>query len=493
MFIKFDNTYAKLPESFHKKAIPMPVASPNLICFNTELADSLGISYNKQNSKKIAEIFSGNTIPNGAEPIALAYAGHQFGYFVPQLGDGRAILLGEVIDKNNNRLDIQLKGSGITPYSRDGDGRAALGPMIREYIVSEAMHALGIKTTRSLALISTGEYVWRNGEMLPGAILTRVAESHIRIGTFEYFASGLDIGSIKTLADYAINRHYPQIRNYPKPYIALFECVKDAQINLTVEWMRVGFIHGVMNTDNMAISGETLDYGPCAFIDEYNPNKVFSSIDYHGRYSFSNQANICCWNLIQFAKIVALITDSDSEDTIELLHNSIRNFKSQYEKNYLAMMGRKIGIIKVNKEDDKHLINELLTIIYEEQADYTLTFRYLSCIICDNIDFNYNKLFTPSDRLKKWLLKWYDRLKKENISLEEISSMMLKTNPAIIPRNHKLEEIINYVIKGDNLSKIHAIMRALSDPYSIENEKHNIEYMIAPKPNERVYQTFCGT
>ncbi|MFN8912205.1 MAG: protein adenylyltransferase SelO, partial [Alphaproteobacteria bacterium] len=334
MFFNFQNTYAKLPQNFYQKIKPTEVSNPKLLYCNESLANSLGLEHKLHDEAEIAQIFSGNKILSNSDPIALAYAGHQFGYFVPQLGDGRAVLLGEIKDQANKRFDVQLKGSGVTAYSRNGDGRAALGPVLREYIISEAMHYLGVKTTRSLAVVSTGENVLRNGMLLPGAILTRIASSHIRIGTFEYFASRGDIKSLKILADYTIDRHYPELKTTSAPYVSLFEKVMEAQIELIVNWMRVGFIHGVMNTDNTSIAGETLDYGPCAFLDEYDPDKVFSAIDYQGRYSFSNQPQICYWNLAQLAQCIALVIGGDIEKSLSILYAVLANFKVQYQTKY---------------------------------------------------------------------------------------------------------------------------------------------------------------
>lgn len=491
--INFDNSYANLPNNFYQRVNPQMSPNPKLIYFNTLLADSLNIQcdHDTQESEQITRIFSGNEIPNLADPIALAYAGHQFGQFVPQLGDGRAILLGEVIDKENKRFDIQLKGSGITPYSRSGDGKAALGPVIRECIVSEAMHALGIKSTRTLAAITTGEHVIRNRTHLPGAVLTRVATSHIRIGTFEYFASRFDIKSLKILADYVIKRHYPQVESCTSPYIMLFEQICYAHIDLIVDWMRVGFIHGVMNTDNAAISGETIDYGPCAFLDEYDPNKFFSYIDHHGRYRFSNQAQISLWNLMQLANSLALIVENNIKDTMNLFHSIIAAAQSQYESKYLNMMCKKIGIIQV-QEEDRVLVDELLDIMYKSESDYTLTFRYLTDIIVDNSS-DYSKIFTLPEELSNWLPKWYDRLGQEDNNLEEIHVIMLKTNPATIPRNHKIEECIDQAVKNEDFSKMNSMMQILSDPYNLNKKEYNSEYMAAPKQGEHVHQTFCGT
>ncbi len=489
MLIKFDNTYARLPGNFYQALTLPKFPNPELVYFNTKLADELGIKYNIKDINKVAEILSGNDVPNSAEPIALAYAGHQYGKFVPQLGDGRAILLGEILNKNGSRFDVQLKGSGATIYSRGGDGKAALGPMIREYIISEAMNNLGIKTTRSLAVVSSGEKVIRNGEMLSGAILTRIAASHIRIGTFEYFASRGDVSYLQILANYTINRHYPEIKNEQNLYLSFFEKVRDKQIELIVNWMRIGFIHGVMNTDNVAISGESLDFGPCAFLDEYNPNKVFSSIDYYGRYSFANQANICYWNLSQLARCIALLTNS--KESLELLINALEDFKIKYQEKYTAMLYRKIGIVKFNS-NDQYLIEELLDIMHKEEIDYTLTFRYLSYLAADK-EFDYGDVYIPSISLNKWIEKWFMRLIKENNSFKEISNMMLKENPAIIPRNHQIEKTIKYAVEHQDFTKGNYLLQALSNPYDIKHEQEHKTYIVAPKQNERVCKTFCGT
>ena len=490
MFIKFNNTYSELSDAFYQKLKPTKVKNPELLYFNSKLADCLGIKYSIQDKAQITEILSGNEILDTAEPIALVYAGHQFGCFVPKLGDGRAILLGEVVDEKNQRFDIQLKGAGITSYSRNGDGRAALGPILREYIVSEAMYFLGIKTSRSLAVVKTGEDVLRNGKILPGAVLTRIAASHIRIGTFEYFASRHDVNSLKLLADYTINRHYPEIKNDPNPYISLLKRAQDRQIDLVVSWMKVGFIHGVMNTDNISIAGETLDYGPCAFIDEYDPNKVFSSIDYKERYSFTNQANICYWNLMQLAKCLDLIIDNNLEKRLSSIY-SFENFKMQYEDKYMAMMCRKIGIIKPSTSD-RVLVLELLNIMHSEAVDYTLTFRYLSYLIYDR-EFDYSNIFNPSESIKKWVEKWYICLDREPNYLQKVSSNMLRENPAIIPRNHQVEKAIKYAVEDQDFTEVKALLQAIANPYDPKQEKYNIEYMMAPKPSERVYKTFCGT
>ncbi len=489
MYIQFNNTYARLPERFYCKVSPTPVRNPNLGLFNFALAKELGFDFKDLDTQKIAEIFSGNTLLPGSEPIALIYAGHQFGHFVPQLGDGRAILLGECMDTHGEQRDIQLKGSGKTPYSRNGDGRAALGPMIREYIVSEAMHALGIKTTRALALVTTGESVYRD-TLLPGAILTRIAASHVRVGSFEYFAAQKDISALKILTDYVIQRHYPTAKAAPNPYQLLLAHIRDAQASLMVDWMRVGFIHGVMNTDNMALSGETIDYGPCAFIDAYDSHQVFSAIDRHGRYAFSNQANICFWNLMQFGKSIACLLDPCPIKALRILNETVDAFKAIYESKCLTTLGEKIGISHPN-QDDRTLIEELFAIMQKESLDYTLTFRYLS-YLPQNIPWPFGDLFTPSPALNGWIKKWGSRLPTQMISAHEISDRMFTVNPAFIPRNHKIEEVIQYTMEREDFSKIHAFLQILAKPYSGEHKDH-LEYMRTPTAKERVRQTFCGT
>lgn len=489
MPIKFDNTYIKLPESFYRKIPPTPVSAPQLECFNSGLNSELDLGWERLEKREIAEFLSGNKILEGSEPIALVYAGHQFGHFVPQLGDGRAILLGEFIDKKGTRKDLQLKGAGKTPFSRLGDGRAALGPMIREYVVSEAMHALNIKTTRSLAVVTTGEVVYRE-EVLPGAILTRVASSHIRIGTFEYFVYQKDLQSLKILADYTITRHYPEARETVNPYYSLLRSVRDNQISLIVEWMRVGFIHGVMNTDNMALSGETIDYGPCAFLDEYHPNKVFSSIDRYGRYSFSNQPNIFLWNLAQLARCLSLLIDPVHEKGLEAVNELLLEFEQIFALKYLKMMGQKIGIIH-STEQDRILIDELLTLMQKESVDFTLMFRYLS-YIAKNGQWPFKSVFFLPPALELWVGKWQARLKMQNIPREEIAKQMFALNPAFVPRNHQIEKLIQSILEKQDYSKMENFIKILSSPYKKEQQE-DLEYLRPPHKQERVCQTYCGT
>ncbi len=488
MHINFHNTYANLPENFYTKIRPVPVIHPELVFFNWSLANELGLTVEKTETHKIAEVFSGNRVLEGSEPISLVYAGHQFGYFVPQLGDGRAILLGEVVDKKGERYDIQLKGSGKTPYSRGNDGRAALGPMLREYIISEAMHGLKIKTTRSLALVTTGEPVFRE-TILPGAILTRVASSHIRVGTFEYFAAKNDVSSLKLLADYAINRHAPQANNAENPYVSFLETVLDSQTSLIVDWLRVGFIHGVMNTDNTAISGETIDYGPCAFLDAYVPDKVFSSIDRDGRYAFDQQFNICLWNFTKLAETLGFLLHAEPEAIHAIIKDLKQLFTQRFHEKYVKMMASKIGIFAPS-EEDKKLIQKLLNIMEENHFDYTLTFRYLIQIIqqtpCGSLTD-----FIASSSFQKWIEIWKIRLENQDSTPEEIAELMSRQNPVLVPRNHRIEEAIVYALEHNDFSKADRLIQALSNPY--ENKESFIDLTEPPTPQQRVYQTFCGT
>ncbi|MDP5012588.1 MAG: YdiU family protein [Alphaproteobacteria bacterium] len=488
MHINFDNTYVKLPENFYTKIRPVPVTHPELSFFNWSLANELGLTVVKEETQEIAEVFSGNSVLEGSEPISLVYAGHQFGYFVPQLGDGRTVMLGEAVDKKGDRYDIQLKGSGKTPYSRGNDGRAALGPMLREYIVSEAMHGLRIKTTRSLALVTTGEPVFRD-TILPGAIITRVASSHIRVGTFEYFAAKRDVNSLKLLADYAINRHAPQAKDAENPYLSFLETVLDTQTSLVVDWLRVGFIHGVMNTDNTSISGETIDYGPCAFLDTYVPNKVFSSIDRNGRYAFNQQFNICLWNFTRLAETLGFLLHPEPESIQAIIKNLKQLFTQKFHEKYVKMMANKIGIF-VPCEEDKQLIQNLFNIMEENHFDYTLTFRYLIHFIQQKPWVSLTD-FTASSGFQKWIETWKVRLETQSSTPEEIAALMSHQNPVLIPRNHRIEEAITYALEHNDFSKAERLIQALSNPY--ENDESFIDLTEPPTPQQCVYQTFCGT
>ena len=477
----FDNTYSRLPKVMSSQLTPIPVENPKLTIFNHGFSKELGLDFSSLNNNQIASIFSGNLLPKESKCIAQAYAGHQFGYFT-MLGDGRAILIGEHLSKNNKRFDIQFKGSGKTPYSRNADGRAALGPMLREYIVSEAMHSLGIPTTRSLAVVKTGENVIRETP-LPGAILTRVAASHIRVGTFQYVTATEDEKNLKTLFDYTIDRHYPKIKDSKTPAIDLLKIVMEKQIKLVVDWMRVGFIHGVMNTDNMAISGETIDYGPCAFMDAYDPETVFSSIDHNGRYAYFNQPGITKWNLARFAETLLPLIDKNKDKAIKIVTEIINNFGEIYKKNWLEMMRKKLGLIE-KKNNDEKLINDLLSLLHEQKADYTNTFCSLM-----NEDVQNDKIFNNKEFID-WHQKWKECLAKNNNSTEESLKLMRSVNPIVIPRNHKVEEVLEAANK-DDLNPFHDFLKVLEKPY--ENQSKTNNYQSPAPPSEKKYQTFCGT
>jgi len=463
------------------KLAPTPVRAPELIILNDSLSKELGLDFTDLNDKNLASIFSGNLLPEGSDAIAQAYAGHQFGHFT-LLGDGRAIVIGEHLSKNNKRFDIQFKGSGKTPYSRDGDGRAALGPMLREYIISEAMHGLGIPTTRSLAVVKTGEKVIRETP-LNGAILTRVAESHIRVGTFQYAVVAEDKKDLKILFDYTIDRHYPHIKNSKTPAIDLLKIVIEKQTKLVVDWMRVGFIHGVMNTDNMAISGETIDYGPCAFIDTYDPETVFSSIDQYGRYAFFNQPGITKWNLTRFAECLVPLINEDKNTGIQIATEIVNNFSEIYQKNWLEMMRKKLGLLGEDTKDEK-LIIDLLAWMHKNKADYTNTFCFLM-----NQNFQDKKIYNSQSFLD-WKKQWQDRLKINTNSPEESLKLMRSTNPLVIPRNHKVEEVLE-AANSDDLNPANNLLKILKKPY--EDKKEISEYQSPAPPSNKIYKTFCGT
>ncbi len=478
---RFDNTYAQLSDSMLTKINPVPVKKPEIIIMNNNLSKYLGLDFSNVGNDQLGLMFSGNLLPKNSECIAQAYAGHQFGYFTI-LGDGRAITIGEHLSKNNSRFDIQFKGSGKTPYSRNADGRAALGPMLREYIISESMHFLGIRTTRSLAVVKTGENVIRESP-LPGAILTRVATSHIRVGTFQYAAVTGDKKNLKNLFDYTIERHYPHIKNSKDPVIDLLKTVIEKQAKLIVNWMRVGFIHGVMNTDNMTISGETIDYGPCAFMDTYNPQTVFSSIDLKGRYAYLNQPIIAKWNLARFAESLLPLIDGDKNKAIENAKKAIDSFDKIYKENWLEMMNKKLGLLGI-KNDDENLINDLLLIMEENKLDYTNTF----CLLMDeNLQKNNllkNKNFTD------WYKKWKNRVERDGDSFKESLKIMRSSNPLVIPRNHKVEEVLDEASRN-NLRPLHDFLKILEKPY--ENQIKTNEYQFPATPGKNRYRTFCGT
>ncbi len=475
----FDNSYSKLSKTFKEDIKPTPVHDPELIILNQELAKNLNLNFSGIDKKKLAEIFSGNILPDGTNSIAQAYAGHQFGHFT-MLGDGRAVLLGEHLVNKNQRFDIQFKGSGRTSFSRGGDGRAALGPMLREYIISEAINALKIPTTRSLAVVKTGEKVVREN-LLNGAILTRVASSHIRVGTFQYIAATQNTEDLNTLVDYTIDRHYPEIKSSKNKALDLLSLVMERQCQLVINWMRVGFIHGVMNTDNMAISGETIDYGPCAFMDQYDPKTVFSSIDKFGRYAFSNQPPITKWNLARFAECLIPLIDKDEGTAIKIATGLIDNFQNIYEEKWLNMMRDKLGLFGEDK-NDQTLINKLLEWMKNNSADYTNTF-------CHLMDGEIDDEIYKNDDFKGWTNEWQKRIKLNNSSDKHLE-LMKKTNPLVIPRNQKVEEALADADKG-NLETMNKLLKVLSNPYS--DQENIIEFQKpAPISNEK-YQTFCGT
>ncbi len=476
----FDNTYSKLSNKFKEEIKPTPVHDPELIIMNNELAKNLNLDFSKIDKKKIAEIFSGNSLPEGTNTIAQAYAGHQFGHFT-MLGDGRAVLLGEHLTNKNNRFDIQFKGSGRTSFSRDGDGRAALGPMLREYIISEAIYSLNIPTTRSLAVVKTGEKVVREN-LLQGAILTRVASSHLRVGTFQYIAATQNIENLNTLIDYTIDRHYPEIKSSKTKALDLLNLVMEKQCQLVVDWMRVGFIHGVMNTDNMTISGETIDYGPCAFMDQYNPKTVFSSIDKFGRYAYTNQPQITKWNLARFAECLIPLIDKNEETSVKIATDLIDNFQNIYEEKWLNMMRDKLGLFGEDISDKK-LINDLFNWMEKNKVDYTNTFCHLMGVKINDNEYK-------NDNFLEWSNEWKKRSGLNNSSKEKQIELMKKTNPIVIPRNHKVEEALTEADKG-NLEKINKLIAILKNPYG---DQKGIEEYQAPAPiSNKKYQTFCGT
>jgi serine/tyrosine/threonine adenylyltransferase len=478
---KLESSYDSLPNEFYTHLAPIPVKAPNLVIFNSELAKTLGFSFNETNIDDLAQLFSGNILPEGATPIAQAYAGHQFGHF-NMLGDGRAHLLGEQIAPDGKNYDIQLKGSGQTPYSRRGDGRAALAPMLREYLISEAMHALGVPTTRSLAVVTTGEPVFRH-EMLQGAILTRVASSHIRVGTFEYASTLKDREALKRLADYAIMRHYPELTQHNAPYLAFLTAVIERQAKLVAAWLHIGFIHGVMNTDNMTISGETIDYGPCAFMDNFAMDTVFSSIDYNGRYAFGNQGSIAKWNLARFAETLLPLLHEDIYQAAELAEAEIERYNSIFNEAWLAGMRCKMGLIG-EQENDLPLIQSLLEFMQQTGADYTITFRNL---ISDNIPVG--EIYQSAE-FKAWHKKWRDRLLCNHNSLESSFNLMRANNPVIIPRNQHVEDALAGAEEG-NLKPFQALLQAVQHPFT-ETET-NIQFRKPPAHTNQNYQTFCGT
>jgi|SRR5690554_1448997 len=474
----FDNSYKSLPGIFHSEVQPTPVSYPELVIFNSPLAQELGLNPDLLQDREGVEIFAGNRLPPGAVPLAQAYAGHQFGYFT-MLGDGRALLLGEQITQGE-RYDIQLKGGGVTPYSRGGDGRASLGPMLREYIISEAMHALGIPTSRSLAVVTTGEVVYREAE-LPGAILTRVASSHIRIGTFQYAAKWGSTEDLRALADYTLQRHFPNC-DADHPYLYLLQQVVKHQAGLIAQWQLVGFIHGVMNTDNMFISGETLDYGPCAFMDSYDPETVFSSIDAHGRYAYGNQPRIAAWNLKKFAQTLFPLLDDDQERAAQLAAASVEEFTELYQCNWLRGMGAKLGLFNP-EEKERNMFAELLEMMHQSGADYTNTFCALTLNELEEDMFK-------TLEFRDWHRRWQARLQQQAQSQSASLELMRNSNPALIPRNHRVEEALAAALTGD-YGVMNQLLDVLAKPYAYLPEQE--EYAQLPPPSPIPYRTYCGT
>jgi uncharacterized protein YdiU (UPF0061 family) len=485
----FENSYAQLPDRFFARTQSNPVSAPKIIRINRPLASELNLDPDWLESRAGVEMLAGNEFPDGASPIALAYAGHQFGGFVPQLGDGRALLIGEVIDAQGIRRDIQLKGSGPTRFSRHADGRAALGPVLREYIVSEAMAALGIPTTRTLAAVLTGDPVFRETR-LPGAILTRVAASHVRIGTFQYFAARGDTDGLKTLSEYVIDRHFPELAKRDQPHLALLEAVISGQAELVARWMLVGFIHGVMNTDNMTISGETIDYGPCAFMDAYDPATVFSSIDSQGRYSYANQPRIAVWNLARLAETLLPLLHEDGDEAVRIAEGALKKFQSIYEASFHRGLRRKLGLLS-EQEGDIALIADLFEIMARSQADFTLTFRGLA----EEADKPTNEgttrqLFTDPASFDDWHTRWRERFARES-DHGASRQVMLSTNPKYIPRNHRVEAVITAAVEASDFRLFEELLTVVSKPF--DEQPDFARYALPPEMHERVLRTFCGT
>lgn len=474
------NSYSQLPSSLYTVQAPTKVASPQLVIWNDQLAEQLGLLSSELQSDDGVAILAGNRVVDDSTPIAQAYAGHQFGHF-NMLGDGRAILLGEQITPEGKRYDIQLKGSGRTPYSRSGDGRAALGPMLREYIISEALYALDIPTTRSLAVVTTGEKIIRE-KALPGAILTRVAESHIRVGTFQYAANFVGVEAVQELADYSIQRHYKELQQSDNRYLQFLQAVTKQQAQLIAQWQLVGFIHGVMNTDNMAISGQSIDFGPCAFMDQYDPATVFSSIDTQGRYAYGNQPYMAGWNLARLAESLLPLLHEDASEAVQLAQSVINQFSEQYELFWHEGMKKKLGLYN-DESEDKELFQQLLTIMKDERSDYTNTFRMLT--LDQPIDANVSEQFTA------WYKQWKERLQRQEQSQDAIEELMRQHNPAVIPRNHRVEEVLAAAVEQGDLTELHQLVDVLRKPYAYSDDQ--LDYTTLPDSCSSPYQTFCGT
>lgn len=489
MIFGFEHSYAALPQQFFAVVLPASVAVPELVLLNEPLAAWLGIDVERLRPLA-AGLLSGKRLPEDARPIAMAYAGHQFAHFVPQLGDGRAILLGELRAADGRLHDVQLKGAGRTPFSRAGDGRAALAPMLREYLISEAMFALGVPTTRSLAVIATGEQVLRE-EALPGAVLTRIAASHLRVGTFEYFSARGDTGSVRTLLDFAIARHYPDLATVSAPALAFLERVTERQAELIAHWMAVGFIHGVMNTDNMAISGETIDYGPCAFMDQYDPRTVFSSIDHRGRYAYGNQPAIAQWNLARLADTLLPLIDADQDTAVGRAAAVVQTFIGRFDALFCDRLRGKLGLASA-RDDDPDLINDLLSLMKESRADFTLTFRYLTAAARGPLyEAPLRTLFQDQPALDAWLSRWRARLEADPLTPDERTLAMRQVNPAFIPRNHRVEAALNAASERGDLAPFRTLLAVLQRPF--DDQPEHAALMQPPLESERVLATFCGT
>lgn len=500
----FDNSYARLPERFYVRMAPTPVAGPALVKVNRDLAQELGLDADALASPEGVAVLAGNRVPEGAEPLAQAYAGHQFGGWVPQLGDGRAILLGEVVGRDGVRRDIQLKGSGRTPFSRGGDGRAALGPVLREYMVSEGMHRLGIPTTRALAAVTTGEKVYRE-EALPGAVLTRVARSHIRVGTFQYFLARRDAEAVRALADHAISRHYPDAATAERPYLAFLEAVVAAQASLVAKWLGVGFIHGVMNTDNCSIAGETIDYGPCAFMDRFHPATVFSSIDHGGRYAYGRQPSIAQWNLVQLAQSLLPVIDEDRDRALEMAQAAIDGYATRFDAELLVVFRAKLGLNEP-RDGDLALVQDLFERMAANRADFTLTFRRLADLLDPPVEgaapgaapgaatgaAPARDLFVDPTAFDAWAESWRARLTAEApVPARDRAAALRAANPAVIPRNHLVEEAIRAAEDDGDYGPFEALLQALATPF--EERPEHAKYRLPPRPEQEVKQTFCGT
>jgi serine/tyrosine/threonine adenylyltransferase len=480
---RFDNSYARLPDKLFSKLTPVPVKQPRLVLFNDALAAELGLAYRSADERnEIADVFSGNILPQGSEPLAQAYAGHQFGYFT-MLGDGRAVVLGEQITPDNRRFDIQYKGSGRTPYSRSGDGRATLRAMLREYLISEAMHYLNIPSSRSLAVVKTGETVHRE-EVNEGAVLTRVLSSHIRVGTFEYIKNFLTPRELRQFLDYTIERHYPELKGSENPALELLTAVMHRQIDLVVNWLRVGFIHGVMNTDNMSVAGETFDYGPCAFMNAYDPGTVFSSIDAQGRYAFGNQPRIALWNLTRFADALLPLMHENAAEAVQLAENALNLFPEKYEQKWVRMMGNKTGFKNPSPEETK-LILELLQWMQENKADYTNTFLALQS------DSSAHSGVYTDEAFRKWVSQWQKKMKENGGSRDEVMALMRANNPVFIPRNYLVEQALDDAAGKNDFTLFHQLLDVFKSPYDLHEQYGSFQE--PPKDGDVNYKTFCGT